>query len=194
VILTFNTALAPVDFTLSKNYAQKTYALKEYEPAESFIPALQNALNEHHLLLKNLTHLGVIHGPGSFTGLRAGLSFAQGLHTALPHLILFHMTTLDALLYAYPDADYAVVDNKTGGAYVKERQSATISVQGDAGLWVDSLDHGKKVVGDVEGASMKRDIFLSHVLLNAHFSYQTHICSTIKPFYAYTPQFKKQSV
>lgn len=42
-------------------------------------PQVDELLRAHHLSPGALTHIGINRGPGSFTGLRIGLAFAQGL-------------------------------------------------------------------------------------------------------------------
>ncbi len=70
---------------------------------------------------RELTHLGVTLGPGSFTGLRVGLSFAKGLATGL-NLPLQGIGTLEALGH-HPDLlgknRLAVIDGGRGQIYVQ---------------------------------------------------------------------------
>jgi tRNA threonylcarbamoyl adenosine modification protein YeaZ len=49
----------------------------------AFVPRLQYLMAQHQLEMKTLTSLSVALGPGSFSGLRIGLSIAKGLAFAL---------------------------------------------------------------------------------------------------------------
>src|SRR5690606_20932616 len=51
--------------------------------AEIIFPAIDALLARHGLAYKDLQRIGVSTGPGSFTGLRIGLSAARGLGVAL---------------------------------------------------------------------------------------------------------------
>lgn len=67
-----------------------------------------------------LHRIGVTVGPGSFTGLRVGLAFAQGLGTALARPVI-GVSTLDALA-ASVDADEpvaALIDARRGQVYAR---------------------------------------------------------------------------
>lgn len=70
---------------------------------------------------RELTQLGVTLGPGSFTGLRVGLSFAKGLAVGL-NLPLQGIGTLEALGH-HPDLSgkrrVAVIDGGRGQIYVQ---------------------------------------------------------------------------
>ena len=50
-----------------------------YSHAEMLHPLIENALNEAKLTVENLTAIAVGKGPGSYTGLRIGVSAAKGL-------------------------------------------------------------------------------------------------------------------
>lgn len=63
---------------------------------EALAPLVAEAVREVGLTFDDLDRIGVTVGPGSFTGLRVGLSFAQGLAQALGKPIV-GVSTLDAL-------------------------------------------------------------------------------------------------
>lgn len=50
--------------------------------SERLIPVIRNLMQAEGWMLKELTAIGVVHGPGSFTGVRVGLSAAKGLSEA----------------------------------------------------------------------------------------------------------------
>jgi len=65
-----------------------------------------------------IDRIGVTVGPGSFTGLRVGLAFAQGLGAAL-HRPVVGVSTLDALSASIPAAPavMALIDARRGQVY-----------------------------------------------------------------------------
>lgn len=68
-----------------------------------------------------LDRIGVTVGPGSFTGLRVGMAFAQGLGAALNRPVL-GLSTLDALAASLSQADaftVALIDARRGQVYAR---------------------------------------------------------------------------
>lgn len=69
-----------------------------------------------------LSRIGVVVGPGSFTGLRVGLAFALGLGAALDRPVI-GLSALDALAAAAPesarDDRVAVIDARRGQVYAR---------------------------------------------------------------------------
>lgn len=69
---------------------------------------------------ETLDRIGVTVGPGSFTGLRVGLAFAQGLGAALDRPVV-GVSTLDALAASAPSAGLvaALIDARRGQVYAR---------------------------------------------------------------------------
>lgn len=67
-----------------------------------------------------LDRIGVTVGPGSFTGLRVGLAFAQGLGAALDRPVV-GISALDALAASVPPAPFtaALIDARRGQVYAR---------------------------------------------------------------------------
>ncbi len=73
-------------------------------------PAVHRALHTHHLTAGDLAGIAVALGPGSFTGLRIGLSFAKGLATAWQtSLIAIPTLTITAAAQPCFDGDLIAV-------------------------------------------------------------------------------------
>ncbi|MGA9408100.1 MAG: tRNA (adenosine(37)-N6)-threonylcarbamoyltransferase complex dimerization subunit type 1 TsaB [Bacteroidota bacterium] len=68
--------------------------------SEKLLPMVNDVLSDASLLLKDLDAIAVSIGPGSFTGLRIGLSTSKGLAMALQKAIIA-VPTLDALAFEW---------------------------------------------------------------------------------------------
>lgn len=64
----------------------KIEKLMEFGQAEELAMDVDKMLKDHHLCFADVGLLGVCTGPGSFTGVRAGLAFARGLALGAPEL------------------------------------------------------------------------------------------------------------
>ncbi len=92
------------------------------------MPSLVRLLDRQGISPRELTGIAVTLGPGSFTGLRIGLSVAKGLNLALK-VPLVGVSTLDILAYAQAGQDlplYAVIQAGRGqictALYRRERE------------------------------------------------------------------------
>ena len=85
--------------------------------SEALMPAVRDILAEAVLNVSDLEAIGVVHGPGSFTGVRTGLSVGKGLAEAL-EIPLVGISRL-ALLAACVSVDvvHAVLDAGRGEFY-----------------------------------------------------------------------------
>ena len=66
------------------------------------MPAIERLLSLQQLSPEDLTALAVAQGPGSFTGLRIGMSIAKGFCLALD-IPIIAIPTLDSVVYAAGD-------------------------------------------------------------------------------------------
>ncbi|HEV7227654.1 tRNA (adenosine(37)-N6)-threonylcarbamoyltransferase complex dimerization subunit type 1 TsaB [Brevundimonas sp.] len=88
---------------------------------EALAPLARAVMAEAGLAFTDLDGVGVTVGPGSFTGLRVGLAFAQGLGAALSRPVV-GLSTLDALAASIaPDGRpvAAVIDARRGQVYAR---------------------------------------------------------------------------
>jgi tRNA threonylcarbamoyladenosine biosynthesis protein TsaB len=88
---------------------------------EALAPMVEAIMADAGLTFAGLAAIGVTVGPGSFTGLRVGLAFAQGLGAALGRPVV-GLSTLDALAASVePDLRpvAAVVDARRGQVYAR---------------------------------------------------------------------------
>ncbi|MCF6350078.1 MAG: tRNA (adenosine(37)-N6)-threonylcarbamoyltransferase complex dimerization subunit type 1 TsaB [Flavobacteriaceae bacterium] len=101
-ILNIETATKNCSVSISKD--GKLVALKEFcetnfSHAEKLTPFIHTVLAESKLTLKNLSAIAIGKGPGSFTGLRIGVSAAKGLCFGLD-IPLISIPTMEILANA----------------------------------------------------------------------------------------------
>jgi len=99
-----------------------------YRHLESIILNIQNLLQKNNLSYQDLQYISVDIGPGSFTGLRIGVTIARTLAQTL-NLPLIGISNLDAYLEEIPECTMAVpfVDAKRKKEYgaVYEKKAET---------------------------------------------------------------------
>src|ERR1700761_3045467 len=103
LILAIDTALdacsvAALDTRTSRLIAQESQPMKRGH-AEALMPMIARVMNEAELAFTALDRIAVTTGPGSFTGLRVGLSAARGIALAADKPVV-GLSTLTA--YAAP--------------------------------------------------------------------------------------------
>lgn len=100
--------------------------------AEAIFPAIAVLMGRSGVSYDALERIGVATGPGSFTGLRIGLSAARGLGLALA-IPVIGVPSLLALSLPRPGPSELIVDAKRGEAY-RQRFSAPGQPAGPAEL------------------------------------------------------------
>jgi tRNA threonylcarbamoyladenosine biosynthesis protein TsaB len=90
--------------------------------SERLIPVIRRAMDTTGWKLKDLTAIVVVHGPGSFTGVRVGLSAAKGMSEAggVPLLAVSRLGLLAALAGECDGRVCAVLDAGRGEFYFGE--------------------------------------------------------------------------
>ncbi len=63
--------------------AVEKVAVSEKLKAQTVLPLIEEIIREHGIALADITHIEVTTGPGSFTGIRVGLSVVNTLATLL---------------------------------------------------------------------------------------------------------------
>lgn len=113
-------------------------------------PTIAEMIADCELTLSAVSAVAVAIGPGSYTGLRIGVSFAKGL-AAARQLPLIGMTTLDMTVKSHPQSDhdlFAVVQAGRGRVIVNKYQwqgdawhsdhQPRLLEWGDAVAWIDA--------------------------------------------------------
>ncbi len=111
--------------------------------AERLFPALDELLARVGITYPDLTRIAVTTGPGSFTGLRIGLSAARGLGLALDIPVLGIPSLLALSLSAQCDPVAVLLDAKRGEAYFQSFSGPAIPIR-DAALL--PMDEAQKLV------------------------------------------------
>jgi tRNA threonylcarbamoyl adenosine modification protein YeaZ len=95
--------------------------------AELLPGALEVLLSSAGISINQIGRIGVLSGPGSFTGIRAGLAFARGLSRAL-EIPLMAVGTFEAALVARPEPAEAVflLEAGRGEVHAVERTGTAI--------------------------------------------------------------------
>ena len=101
LILNIDTALGTANISLAENNHGLGYAINEAtrDHAAWIQPAIDTLLKEEGRLVADLDVIGVSIGPGSYTGLRIGLSTAKGLCFALK-IPLITINTLEIMAFS----------------------------------------------------------------------------------------------
>lgn len=106
IVLNIDTAVEIASVCVAENAHSLQFAMNssQKDHASWLHPAIQKVLKEAGLEVNELKAIAVTIGPGSYTGLRVGLSAAKGLCFALGiPLIAIH--TLEMMAYANKDHD-----------------------------------------------------------------------------------------
>jgi tRNA threonylcarbamoyladenosine biosynthesis protein TsaB len=127
LILAIDTALdacsvAVLDTRTSRLIAQESQPMKRGH-AEALMPMIARVMNEAELAFTALDRIAVTTGPGSFTGLRVGLSAARGIALAAGKPVL-GVTTLTAFAAPVVSANaaqpvIAAIDARHDHVYVQ---------------------------------------------------------------------------
>lgn len=86
----------------------KIEKIMEFGQAEELAVGVQQILTDAGLLFDKINLLGVCTGPGSFTGVRAGLAFARGLGLGSPELKMTGVSAFDVYARMLSESDRAV--------------------------------------------------------------------------------------
>lgn len=96
--------------------------------AERIFPAIGELLERNDVSYRDLTRIAVTTGPGSFTGLRIGLSAARGLGLALGIPVIGVPSLVALSLRARCNLVTVLLDARRGEAYVQSFSGPAIPV------------------------------------------------------------------
>lgn len=112
MILTINTSGTGLDFVLDN----KTKHVDTEKQSLSLPLEAEKFLQENNTNWSDLTAIGVVVGPGSFTGIRLGIAYAKGLGMGL-NIPVIPITAFELYLFSTPDA-FVAIDSGKGDFFV----------------------------------------------------------------------------
>jgi len=113
MILIINTATNGVELVLDDKYTKIENCTKQ----STILPsAVMNFMEQNNVKPTDLTAIGVIVGPGSFTGIRMGIAYAKGLGIGL-QIPVIPVNIFEIYLHGAPDACVAL-DSGRGDFFV----------------------------------------------------------------------------
>jgi tRNA A37 threonylcarbamoyladenosine modification protein TsaB len=105
------------------------YGSMHPQEAAARLPELcQGLLMNQNLRLENLDTLLISHGPGSFTGIKIGLSFASGWNRAGTRLKVYGLSSFQGLLKQIPDADALVLPATQTAGYLTMKSQGSVRI------------------------------------------------------------------
>lgn len=109
-ILQINTAFSEASIGISKNGELLAESVNpdQYDHASFLQPAILELCNIVQINLKELSAVSVVNGPGSYTGLRVGLSSAKGICYAL-NIPLLCINTLEWMAFGNLSHESALI-------------------------------------------------------------------------------------
>jgi len=115
MILIINTSGNGIDLVLGDK-ALHTDAEKQ---AIALPSAVAEFMQKNNVKMSDLTAVGVVVGPGSFTGIRMGIAYAKGLGIGL-NIPVIPVNLFELYLYENPDA-FVAIDSNRGDFFVASK-------------------------------------------------------------------------
>lgn len=121
--LALDTTMDSIAIAISYNNKMITKIVNEGKKKHNsaLLPAIENLLLENGMELDDMDAFGVVIGPGSFTGIRVGVSAINAMSFALNKPVV-EMTSLELIRTRYPNEDIISLidcrhDNYYGGLF-----------------------------------------------------------------------------
>lgn len=118
MILIINSSGNGIDLVLDDKYIRV-----DAEKQSVALPsAVMDFMKQNNVKMSDLTAIGVIVGPGSFTGIRMGIAYAKGLGIGL-NIPVIPVNLFELYLYESPDA-FVAIDSGRGDFFVASNKHA----------------------------------------------------------------------
>lgn len=118
MIFIINTSGTGLEFVLDEHHK----SLDVEKQSLALPTAAESFLNECGATWRDITAIGVVIGPGSFTGIRMGIAYAKGIAMGL-NIPVVGISAFDLYLAAAPDA-FVAIDSGRGDFFVASPQHA----------------------------------------------------------------------
>lgn len=115
-----------------------------HKQAEQIAILIKTVLDKANIIIEDIDAIAVTKGPGSFTGIRIGISIAQGIAAVINKPIV-GVTTLDAIAFNSKGSITAIVDAGKGELYTQNFSNGAC-VSEIRLLKISDLE-GKKLIG-----------------------------------------------
>lgn len=115
MILIINTSGNGIDLLLDDKFLH----IDSEKQAIGLPTAVNEILKQNNAKMSDLTAVGVIVGPGSFTGIRMGIAYAKGLSIGL-NIPVVPVNLFELYLYENPDA-FVAIDSGRGDFFVASK-------------------------------------------------------------------------
>lgn len=112
MILVINTSSNGIDLLLD----EKQTHFDAEKQAIALPVAVDTFMKQNNVKMSDLTAIGVVVGPGSFTGIRMGIAYAKGLSIGL-NIPVVGVNLFELYLYENPDA-FVAIDSGRGDFFV----------------------------------------------------------------------------
>ena len=112
MILVINTSSNGIDLLLDDKHMH----IDAEKQALALPDAVNKILEQNNAKMADLSAIGVIVGPGSFTGIRMGIAYAKGLSIGL-NIPVVPVNVFELYLYENPDA-FVAIDSGRGDFFV----------------------------------------------------------------------------
>lgn len=115
MILIINTSGNGIELVLGDKYA----CVDAEKQAIALPGAVMDLLKTNNVSMSDLTAIGVVVGPGSFTGIRMGIAYAKGLGIGL-NIPVIPVNAFELYMYDAPDA-FVAIDSGRGDFFVASK-------------------------------------------------------------------------
>jgi len=115
MILIINTSGNGIDLVLGDKFIH----MDAEKQAIALPVAVNDFMTQNNVKMSDLSAIGVIVGPGSFTGIRMGIAYAKGLGIGL-NIPVIPVNLFELYLYENPDA-FVAIDSGRGDFFVASK-------------------------------------------------------------------------
>lgn len=115
MILVINSSANGIDLLLDDKFAH----FDAEKQAITLPTAVNDFMNQNGVKMSDLSAIGVIIGPGSFTGIRMGIAYAKGLAIGL-NIPVVGVNLFELYLYENPDA-FVAIDSGRGDFFIASK-------------------------------------------------------------------------